>query len=292
MDRMREDPTLPAALRSALREAGAETAPQKVMKQALGVIGMGTGSAWVAAHAAGKAPLASALFGGSLLIKGGVALAIFVAGSLVGGYTVHRQDQQALALASEKALAPREATVAPLRDTSFERAALPAAVRDDATMASALPPSMLPSSRVAPTYAPVASNPSKSGPVALPVPIPVIASAPEPTPALVAPAIAPATEVLRKQFASLRAIRDAVDGDQPLTALASITAHRARFPDTPFDQELLLLEARARWVQHDPTTCDVVARFTSAYSKSLMLRRVQALGVQAGCSDPPKHRSP
>lgn len=291
MNRMREDPTIPPALRSALRDAGAETAPQKVVKEALGAAGVGAGTAWLTAHAAGKtAPLASALFGGSLLVKGSVAVAIFVAGSLVGGYTVHRHDRQALA--SERALASREATP--------ER---PAVVRDDAPTASAVAQSVPPPGQVAPTSAPVAQvaptsalvapGPSQSMPVvALPASVPAVASAPEAPDALVGPTVAPATEALRRQFESLRAIRDAVDADQPVPALASITAHRARFPDTPFDQELLLLEARARWAQHDRTACDAIARFTSAYSKSLLLRRVEALRAQAGCLDAPKRRSP
>jgi hypothetical protein len=67
--------------------------------------------------------------------------------------------------------------------------------------------------------------------------------------------------------------------------MAAIDAHRARFPSTPFDPELLLLEARARRAQGDPGACSLIARFRSAYPRSLLLRRVNALGAEAHCPD-------
>jgi hypothetical protein len=87
----------------------------------------------------------------------------------------------------------------------------------------------------------------------------------------------------RDQLAGLRAIRDAAAAERHGDTLAAIEAYRRRFSAPAFDQELLLLEAQARWARGDHTACGVIERLMTTYPNSLLVPRARALRSSARC---------
>jgi hypothetical protein len=95
--------------------------------------------------------------------------------------------------------------------------------------------------------------------------------------------MAPEAPSWRDQLAGLRAIRDAATAERHDDTLSAIDTYRRRFPAPAFDQELLLLEAQARWARGDHAACDVLERLMSTYPNSLLVPRARALRSSARC---------
>jgi hypothetical protein len=87
----------------------------------------------------------------------------------------------------------------------------------------------------------------------------------------------------RVELESLRAIGDAVEGHRAEQALAAIEAHRARYPSSLFAQELLLLEAEARWARRETPVCSLLSTFRTRYPRGLLRRRAETLAAEARC---------
>jgi hypothetical protein len=285
MVRLVKDPATPQGLREAIDRAAGETAPEETLHRVLGVAGAGVVGGAIAsglARAAGAAPRWAVV---SLAVKGVSVMAIFVAGAVAGGYAVHRHDAVKMALVATVAdSAPRL-----LRTTAVMPApGVPEAARapeptladvSEPVVAAAPSPPTVPVEtprHVARAAVPVASSAvtSLEGRSASAV------SAPERGPSVPAP---PSQPTARAALESLRSIRDAVDGHRPVDALAGIEAHRAEYPRSPFDQELLLLEAEARWSRREPTVCSLLSTFGTRYPRSLLRRRAEGLAAEAHC---------
>ena len=281
--RLAKDPNAPAALREALDDAAGETASPDVLLRVLGAAGAGTGAALAlttATHAAGTWPR---LLGGSAATKGIAAFAIFAAGAVAGGYAVHDHDVRQLALADAGA---------PL--AFVDRASSsPSPIPSDGVPESPPPEPAVPAVGVvsaAPVTVPRAAPPVEHSP--RPAERAARIATPRPTelPTTAAPLAVPAESPARswgpsarEELVSLRGIRAAIDGDRPDDALGAIATHRAKYPRSVFDQELLLLEAQARWARLDPAACGPLNRFAIGYPRSLLLARVQALRAAARC---------
>jgi hypothetical protein len=282
--RLAKDPNAPEALRDALDKAATETASPEVLLRVLGAAGAGAGAALtIAAHAARTGPR---LVGMSAATKGVAAFAIFAAGAVAGGYAVHEHDARQFALA--------------------DAATPPGYVDRGSSFPSRVPSDGFP--ETPPSEAAAAPVVASAGPGAMPETAPPSASPPRPVreparartprfkehPAPAESAVPPSAAPLesptrswtpssREELVSLRGIRDAIDGDRPAEALAAIEGHRAKYPDSVFDQELLLLEAQARWARLDASACASLDRFALQYPRSLLIARVQALRAEARC---------
>jgi hypothetical protein len=90
----------------------------------------------------------------------------------------------------------------------------------------------------------------------------------------------------REQLAGLRGIRAAAAAERHVETLAAIDAYRRRYSAPVFDQELLFLEAEARWAGGDRAACGVLDRLTSTYPTSLLVPRARALRTSARCDSP------
>jgi hypothetical protein len=283
--RLVKDPATPQGLREAIDRAAAETAPEETIHRVLGAAGAGMVGGAIAsglAHATGAAPRWAAA---SLAAKGVSVMAIFAAGAVAGGFAVHRHDVVTM---------PPVATVAPSAPRLLGTTVVtPAPGIPEVARAPEAPPPDVPAPVVDPVPPPPAvpvemrrraARPAV--PVASPAVIspesglPSAVSAPESDPSVPAP---PGPPSARAALESLRSIRDAVDGHRPVDALAGIEAHRAEYPRSPFDQELLLLEAEARWARREPTVCSLLSTFGTLYPRSLLRRRAEALAAEAHC---------
>ena len=280
--RFSKDPTAPAALRDALERAASETATPDVLSRVLGAAaGAGVAGAGVIATAGTRvlraAPAASGL--SVAAAKGALALAIFAGGAVAGGFAVHHHDLRTAAFAVHTAPAPDErvSSSSGLAQAT-EQAAIPAPtitppVADSSSAAIPAPAEVaLPRTNRAPGVR--TRTPAAAETLSAFAPVPPGAGSEE------APTHAPAA---REELTSLRGIRDAVDGDRAHDALVAIEAHRTRFPRSVFDEELLLLEAEARWATRDPSACKSIDRLLANHPRSLLGPRAQALRARAGC---------
>jgi hypothetical protein len=272
--RLSKDPGAPGALREALDQAASDKAPPETLARVLSV------AAGAGLPAAGSpaphppAPVTAPLVGGSVATKMIAALAIFVAGAVSGGYAVRVRDVRSTAVAAAHGSptsldAPPPASlppIAPLGDVGPELAASapPAAVRTPSPARHAAVPR-------------IGGRPEPASGAAEVL----LDSEPAPSPPR------PTSPSTREELVSLRAIRNAVDAERSADALAAIEAHRTKYPGSPFAEELLLLEARARLSERDPGVCDVLDRFVTIHPRSLLLRRVRALRVAGGCDGSP-----
>jgi hypothetical protein len=279
--RLSRDPAAPRWLRDALQEAADERASPEALKRVLGASAIGVGATALAAKAAGRAtPLASTLLRASVLTKGAVAVAIFMAGSVAGGYAVHEHDvRQAGLVASSPGPLPQVLPASPA-PTIIDPASL--APTGEVSSAAAAPETpRVRAARPAEAPSPVAARTAQGQASRAPSPVtPDAPALPDVPPA------APVGPSWRDQLAGLRAIRDAAGDDRHGDALAAIDEYRRRFPAPVFDQELLFLEAQARWARGDHAACGILDRLTASYPTSLLVPRARALGASAGCSSP------
>ena len=292
MDRLSYDPTVPASLRDALQKAGDEKAPRDALNRVLGVSAVSAGAATIAVKAAARGSLhAPALLRASVAAKGMAAVAIFVAGGVVGGYAVHEHDVQQAPLAL-RPQTPAQVLRAPLaspverereQPASHEQSPLEAApVGAPAVVAGV-------ASVAAPAAAAVAAAPPPRPHGSLDVGSPVesrtpaLQASPTPPDASSSPSLAPVAPSWREELAGLRAIRDEVTSNRGGDAIAAIAACRGRFPAPVFEQELLFLEAQARLTRGDPEACLVLDHFATIYPTSLLLPRARALRTTAKC---------
>jgi hypothetical protein len=274
--RLAKDPGAPEELREALERASAERASPEVLFRVLGA-GVAGGLATGGGKHAGEA--LSRWFGASAAVKGISVVAIFAAGALIGGYAVHEHDKSARTPAASIASHDE-----PPPSPSSRAIAEPEA---GAAFESAAPPPTRPSMRAAKAgvRAAVKRDPLAAAAVSAATPsVATTETAPESAPSAVAPQ--PALGSVHAELASLRRIRDAIDARRAADALAAIQAHRARYPESAFDEELLLLEAGALWAKRDPFACGILARFASRYPRSLLSRRAESLNHEARCSTP------
>ena len=294
MGRLADDPTVPASLRNALTKASREKASPPLLRKVLGA-GAFAGVSAISTNAVG-ASVASKILGAGV-VKGMAALAIFAAGAAVGGYTVHKYAQRS----SQHDLRPSPGVVTSVtaQPTLAASAPVPAAtVVVEAPQAArpTPPPPAVEERTAAPTALSSVERPREvesrvvmkpvvqakaTTPEAVPVPAEAVASAE----AVVTPAPPPPPPDIstQAQLASLRSIQDALQNGQPALALMTIDAHRARFRTSVFNEELLLLEAQARWARQDASVCNLLDRFSATHPRSLLFGRVQQLREKAGC---------
>jgi hypothetical protein len=278
LDRLSNDPAVPASVRHALERAAAERASPELLNRVLAATGLGAGAAAaMGVGAAGKiSPFASTLFGASFAAKCGVAVAIFVAGGLVGGLVVHRHDARQAALDLATPLrTPRAPLRSPLHETVETENALGPSPLGPSPLGPSTGASAPPTSTPAPDSLPPrrASRPARHG-----ADSPKERQAPSPS----SPA-RPSAPSSRDQLGSLRTIVDAIESHRPADALATIEAHRSQFPATEFDQELLFFEAQARAARGEPAACGLLDRLETIYPHSLLLPRVNDLRAEAHC---------
>lgn len=309
MVRLAKDPTAPPGLREALDRAATETAPSGTLNRVLGAAGAGivAGGAVTSglAHASRGAPRWAAM---SLAVKGVSVLAIFSAGAAAGGYAVHAHDAAVFRAAGRAAIAHRGPEAAGPAER-LPRAGDPVAPEVQATVqapqtpptdtvAPAVRPALVPSSisTAAPSVPPPAeAAPRRAAQAALLASARATSEMPiasSPSTAAETPAVAPTESAVavpsppssaRAELESLRAIGSAVEERRPLDALAAIDAHWTRYPSSPFDQELLFLEAEARWARHEPSVCSLLRAFGARYPRSLLRPRAEALATEARC---------
>ncbi|HEY4012499.1 MAG TPA: hypothetical protein VGM06_04130 [Polyangiaceae bacterium] len=295
-DRLSEDLDVPEALRDALRRAATEKASPKLLRRVLASAELG-GAALVATKGAQSASTGAAgLFGGSLVTKSAVALAIFAAGTFAGAYAMHRSDVRnaAVTIASPSSMsrapipAPAAAPQVAVDSPATTAAAASAVARDEADGTAHALSTEVEAARVAtapaPARRPMRAMDRPSRPATAPASTALLVPATASTGAAwEAPAARAAVASARDQLASLRDIQDAVESGRGPEALAAIEAHRARFPASIFDQEILVLEAQATRSQ-DAGVCAVLDRFRERYPNSLLLPRIEAMGSEAGCA--------
>ncbi len=271
--RLAKDPAAPAALRAALDRAASEKAAPETHARVLAAAA-GAGLASIASPVARLPPHVPAPLGGSTVAaKAIAALALFAAGAVSGGYAVHRHDLRSGVLAAARgglapvAMASSSAPAPPPRDAlrPVEAAASEPAVAASGPSSAYASPARLPRREGSAIRERIGGDGlRKADPVA-------------------AGALSLTAPSSREALASLRAIRDAVEGDRIAEALAAIEAHRARFSGSAFAAELLFLEARAHVARRDPSACEVLARFSTLYPRSLLARRARPLGGAGGC---------